>query len=76
MSELNRRELNRRELSRRGLLGPDEGWSLAPVAAWLAIEGRLILDPVALLNALAARLDAAGAPIDRLGFTLGTGLDE
>ena len=65
-------ELNRRELSRRGLLGSDEGWSLAPVAAWLAIEGRLILEPVALLNALAARLDAAGAHIDRLGFTLGT----
>jgi adenylate cyclase len=65
-------ELSRRELSRRGLLGPDEGWSLAPVAAWLAIEGRLILDPVALLNALAARLDAAGARIDRLGFALGT----
>ena len=65
-------ELSRREISRRGLLGSDEGWSLAPVAAWLAIEGRLILDPVALLNTLATRLDAAGARIDRLGFTLGT----
>jgi adenylate cyclase len=63
---------NRRELSRRGLLGPDEGRSLAPVAAWLAIEGRLIVDPEALLNALAAQLDAAGARIDRIGFTLGT----
>ena len=59
-------------MSPRGLLGSDEGWSLAPVAAWLAIEGRLILDPVALLNTLATRLDAVGARIDRLGFTLGT----
>ena len=65
-------ELSRREMSRRGLLGSDEGWSLAPVAAWLSIEGRLILDPVALLNTLATRLDTAGARIDRLGFTLGT----
>ena len=61
-----------RELSRRGLLGSEEGWSLAPVAAWLAIEGRAIADPVALLDALARRLDAAGAPVDRMGFTLGT----
>jgi adenylate cyclase len=65
-------ELSRRQLNRRGLLGGDEGWSLAPVAAWLAIEGRLILDLVTLLNALAERLDAAGARIDRLGITLGT----
>src|SRR5688572_18386282 len=65
-------ELGHRELSRRGLLGSDEGWSLTPVAAWLAIEGRLIVDPVALLDALAARLEAAGAHADRLGFTLGT----
>ena len=61
-----------RELSRRGLLGPEEGWSLAAVAAWLMIEGRRIADPVELVNALAARLDAAGAKIDRLGVTLGT----
>jgi hypothetical protein len=65
-------ELNRREMSRRGLLGSDEGWSLAPVAAWLAIEGRLIRDPVTLLNALGTQLDAAGARIDRIGLTLGT----
>lgn len=62
----------RRELSRRGLLGPDEGWSLAPVAAWLMLEGRHIVDPVELLNALAQRLDAAGARLERFGFTLGT----
>jgi hypothetical protein len=45
-------KLRRRELSRRGLIGSDEGWSLAPVAAWLAIEGRLLVDgdgePIAL----------------------------
>ncbi|MFY9316525.1 MAG: adenylate/guanylate cyclase domain-containing protein [Burkholderiales bacterium] len=62
----------RRELSRRGLLGPEAGWSLAPVAAWLAIEGRTIADPVALVNALMARLDAAGARVDRLRFVSGT----
>jgi adenylate cyclase len=61
-----------RELSRRGLLGPDEGWSLAPVAAWLAIEGRRIDDPVELVNRLMERLDAAGARIDRLRFVSGT----
>jgi adenylate cyclase len=61
-----------RELSRRGLLGSEEGWSLASVAAWLAIEGRLITNPVTLLGKLAERLDAAGARVDRLAFTLGT----
>ncbi|HXZ52317.1 MAG TPA: adenylate/guanylate cyclase domain-containing protein [Burkholderiales bacterium] len=61
-----------RELSRRGLLGPEEGWSLAPVAAWLVIEGRRLADPAALLAGLAAQLDKAGARIDRLGFTCAT----
>jgi len=64
--------LSTRELSRRGLLGSEEGWSLAPVAAWLTIEGRHIVDPVALLDALAARLNAAGAHLARLGFTIRT----
>jgi adenylate cyclase len=63
---------DRRELSRRGLLGPEDGWSLAPVAAWLYIEGRRIVDPVALVNALMGRLDAAGASVDRLRFVSGT----
>jgi adenylate cyclase len=66
------REPKRRELSRRGLLGPEDGWSLASVAAWLMIEGRHISDPIELLTALAARLDAAGARIERLGFTIRT----
>jgi adenylate cyclase len=61
-----------RELSRRGLLGPEEGWSLAPVGAWIMIEGRHISDPQALLEALAVRLNTAGAGIDRLGFTIRT----
>jgi adenylate cyclase len=65
-------EPGRRELSRHGLLGPEAGWSLAPVAAWLMVEGRHIVDPVELLNALAQRLDAAGARLERLGYTLGT----
>jgi adenylate cyclase len=61
-----------RELSRRGLLGPEEGWSLAPVAAWLVIEGRRLADPAALLDGLAAQLDKSGARIDRIGFTCAT----
>jgi adenylate cyclase len=60
------------QLSRRGLLGPEEGWSLAPVAAWLALEGRRIAEPQALLAALAQRLDAAGAHLDRLSFSVAT----
>ena len=62
----------RRELNRRGLLGSDEGWSLAPVAAWLMLEGRHVTDPRELLDQLAARLNAAGARIARLGFTMRT----
>jgi adenylate cyclase len=58
-----------RELSRRGLLGPEDDWSLAPVAAWLVIEGRRLAEPAALLEGLATRLDKAGARIDRLGLT-------
>ncbi len=61
-----------RQLSRRGLLGPEEGWSLAPIAAWIMIEGRRITDPVALLGALAGQLNAAGARVARLGYTVGT----
>ena len=61
-----------RELSRQGLLGPEGGWSLAPVAAWLAIEGRHITDPETLITALTERLDAAGARIDRLNLSIVT----
>ncbi|HTQ77136.1 MAG TPA: adenylate/guanylate cyclase domain-containing protein [Burkholderiales bacterium] len=61
-----------RELSRRGLLGPEDGWSLAPVGAWLMIEGRHVGDPKALLEQLGARLAAAGAVVARIGFTIRT----
>ena len=65
-------EPGRRDLSRRGLLGPEEGWSLAPVGAWMMIEGRFITDPIALLGELGARLNASGARIERFGFTIRT----
>jgi adenylate cyclase len=61
-----------RELTRRALLGPEEGWFLAPVAAWLMLEGRRIVEPNDLISALAERLDAAGAKLDRFGFTVRT----
>jgi len=65
-------EPGRRELSRRGLLGPEEGWSLAPVAAWLAIEGRRIAEAADFAAALMARLDAAGAGVDRISISSST----
>ena len=42
------------------------------MAAWLAIEGRQITAPKDLLDRLAARLDAAGAHIDRMGISTAT----
>jgi adenylate cyclase len=57
---------------RQELLGPEEGWSLSPVAVWLLTQGRLIADPIALVNSLMAQLDEAGARIDRLRFVSGT----
>ncbi|MFN0318091.1 MAG: adenylate/guanylate cyclase domain-containing protein [Burkholderiales bacterium] len=45
---------------------------MAPVAAWIMIEGRHIADPVLLLGALSEKLNAAGARLSRLGYTLGT----
>src|SRR5689334_12398621 len=65
-------DLPRRALSREGLLGTEQGWSLAPVAAWLAIEGRAIADPEELLRRLAERLDVAGGHVDRLTFSIAT----
>ena len=50
------------------LFGPDEGWSLAPVALWLLGDAQKLRDPVALIGALAGQLDAAGARIGRLAF--------
>ena len=59
-------------MSQTQLFGPDEGWSLEPVAVWLLTEGRLIQDAVGLINGLAARLDAAGANVGRLRLTTTT----
>jgi adenylate cyclase len=56
----------------KSLFGPEEGWSLAPVAAWLLSEGRRLTEPIALINGLAAQLDEAGAHVDRLRFASGT----
>ena len=41
-------------------------WRVEPVIDWLLREGRMNADPLALVNALAARLVAAGAPLWRL----------
>src|SRR5688572_11635216 len=41
-------------------------WSIGPVIEWLLREGRLNANPLALINALAARLLAEGAPVCRI----------
>jgi len=43
-------------------------WRVQPIIDWLLREGRLIGDPLALIDALANRLIAAGAPVWRLRF--------
>jgi len=43
-------------------------WRVEPIVAWMLREGRLIADPVALIDALAERLVGAGAPVWRLRF--------
>ena len=53
-------------MTSHALFGPDQGWSLEPVATWLYTEGRHLRDAGALLEGTAARLDAAGAKVDRL----------
>ena len=52
------------------MTGPGAAWPVEPVIDWLLGEGRLNTDPVALVDALAARLLQAGAPLwrMRLGF--------
>ncbi len=57
---------------RKDLLGPEDGWSLAPVVVWMLTRGRLLTDPIALVNGLMEKLDEAGARIDRLRFASGT----
>jgi adenylate cyclase len=48
------------------LLGPTDGWTLAPVVAWLHGEGRRLREPEALVAGLLTALQRAGAPIARL----------
>ncbi len=55
-------------MSNLALFGSEEGWSLAPVASWLLNDARRLRDPVALVEGLAAKLDDAGAHIDRMAF--------
>ena len=54
------------------LFGPREGWSLEPVAHWLMTEGRRRPDAVTLVTELTVRLDASGAPVDRIRLTTTT----
>lgn len=58
--------------NRQALLGPEDAWSLGPVAVWLLTEGRRIEDPPAFAAALMAQLDAAGARIDRISISSST----
>jgi adenylate cyclase len=46
-----------------------DDWKVEPVIEWLAHEGRLIADPVKLVEEMANQLLAAGAPLAR--FTIG-----
>jgi adenylate cyclase len=47
-------------------------WDPGPVIDWLAREGRLIQDPAPLMDEMAKRLVAAGAPLERLTLGLQT----
>ena len=55
-------------MTAHALFGPDEGWSLEPLAIWLYTEGRHLRDVLVLLEGTATRLDTAGAHIDRLAI--------
>jgi adenylate cyclase len=48
---------------------PAADWDVQPVLDWLMREGRLLADPAKLIEQMAERLVAAGAPLSR--FTLG-----
>ena len=54
------------DATRTTLFGPNEGWSLEPIGAWLLTEGRTLSDPVVLVAELMRRIDAAGAQVDRI----------
>lgn len=54
------------------LSGRMEGWPLAPVLIWLLTEGRKLSEPGPLIDALAAQLEAVGAPAWRLRIGMRT----
>ncbi|MBI1206877.1 MAG: hypothetical protein GC191_06265 [Azospirillum sp.] len=47
-------------------------WSLAPVVEWLFRSGRLIRDPIEMLEALGRTLIDAGSPVQRIRFSVRT----
>lgn len=58
--------------SREKLLGPSEGWSLAPIAEWLLTEGQRAHNAEALVSGLTERLLLLGLPLDRLRVSVET----
>ncbi|MFY8106147.1 MAG: adenylate/guanylate cyclase domain-containing protein [Elstera sp.] len=58
--------------SREKLLGPSEGWSLAPIAEWLLTEGQRAHNAEALVAGLTERLLILGLPLDRLRVSVET----
>ena len=58
--------------SREKLLGPDDGWSLAPVAEWLLTEGQRADNAEGLVAGLTDRLLAVGFAFDRLRVSVET----
>ncbi|WP_052711560.1 adenylate/guanylate cyclase domain-containing protein [Elstera litoralis] len=58
--------------SREKLLGPSEGWSLAPIAEWLLTEGQRAHSAEALVAGLTERLLILGLPLDRLRVSVET----
>jgi adenylate cyclase len=58
--------------AREKLLGPSEGWSLAPVAEWLLTEGQRAHNAEILVAGLTERLLRLGLPLDRLRLSIET----
>ena len=58
--------------SREKLLGPSEGWSLAPIAEWLLTEGQRAHSAETLVAGLTERLLILGLPLDRLRVSVET----
>jgi adenylate cyclase len=48
------------------------GWKLQPVVIWIIAEGRLISDPVRLIEGFVQVVRTAGAPVDRLMVGIST----